>query len=417
MRHFHKDQAGGVAAAVGIALAVMIGFGAAATEISTWLLTRRAMQGAADAAAVSALNATAHGGPDITTQARGVAAQNGWSHGTNGITVSVNQPPTAGNFTGNAQAVEVIIAQPQPLFFSGILPGVAAPTIRAHGVAAPSPTTGNGCMLALGTGNSISIQGNGALTLSGCDLDGNGNIQFSGINSRASAHSINIKGTVSAPSQLALTNGPGTQNAATTLQDPYAGQRSFNKPTGACQNYTGGTPTPNTVAYCSMNITSSVSLPTGVYFIEGGCFCISGNSSVNVTSQAPGVTIVLTGTAAAPTVAGTVSITGQANVSLTALPPGPGVTTAGLIFFQDPIAAPGQTETIAGNGNVRLEGAVYFPNETINLGGNGNLSTPGCLQIIGLNIVDTGNATLGSNCVGTGTNGIGPGAGATRLVE
>jgi len=181
LRRFRDDHGGGVAAAFAIALTVMIGFGGAATEIGSWLLTRRAMQGAADAAAVSALVATAKGGPDITTQARGVAAQNGWTHGVNGITVTVNQPPSVGNFAGNAQAVEVIIAQAQPLFFSGMLPGVTAPTIRARGVATP-PSVNSKCLYALGTGNSVQANGNGNMTLNGCDIAGNGNIAFSGTN-------------------------------------------------------------------------------------------------------------------------------------------------------------------------------------------------------------------------------------------
>ncbi len=412
-----RDDHGGIAVAIAIALTVMIGFGATATEIGTWLLTRRAMQGAADAAAVSALNATARGGPDITTQARGIAAQNGWTHGVNGVTVTVNQPPSVGNFTGNAQAVEVIIGQAQPLFFSGMLPGVTAPTIRARGVAAPSPTTGNGCMLALDTGDSISVQGNGALTLSGCDLDGNGNISFSGNHSAASAHSIDIKGTVSSPSQLTLTSGPGTQNDPVGFTDPYAGQRSFSKP-ASCVPF-AGTFTPG-AAYCGVNISGgTISMPSGVYYIEGGVgtcggFCVSGGATL--TSATGGVTIVLTNTGTGPYA--TLNITGNpsSSVSLTAISD-PTATTRGLVFFQDPAAPAGQTETIAGNGNVSIEGAIYFPKGYISLSGNGNLHTPGCLQVIGLRIIDSGNATLASNCVGTGTNGIGHGAGAIRLVE
>jgi Flp pilus assembly protein TadG len=413
LRRFRDDHGGGVAVAFAISLTVMIGFGGAATEVGTWLLTRRAMQGAADAAAASALNATAHGGPDITTEARGVAAQNGWTHGVNGVTVTVNQPPTVGNFTGNAQAVEVIIGQAQPLFFSALLPGVTAPTIKARSVAAPNPALGNGCMLALGTGNSIQLSGNGNLTLTGCDADGNGNISLSG-NAELSAHSYDIKGT---PSQsgnaaISLTNGPGTKNDPTGFTDPYAGQRSFTKP-ATCATYSGAS-TISPGAYCGLSISgnSSVTMQSGIYYIEGGAFSISGNATL--TSQSPGVTIVLTSKVATPTVFATVSISGNANINLTALPTG---TTAGLLFFQDPAEPTGATEGLSGNGTVSLTGAVYFPNETIDLSGNGSLSSATCLQIIGLDITGSGNAGLASNCVGTGVIGISHGAGATRLVE
>ena len=414
LRRFRDDHGGGVAAAFAIALTVMIGFGGAATEIGSWLLTRRAMQGAADAAAVSALVATAKGGPDITTQARGVAAQNGWTHGVNGVTVTVNQPPSVGNFAGNAQAVEVIIAQAQPLFFSGMLPGVTAPTIRARGVATP-PTVNSKCLYALGTGNSVQANGNGNITLNGCDIAGNGNIAFSGTNSRIAARSIDIGGTVSTPSQLTLTNGPGTQHDANTLADPLA-DRSFTKPSGGCSPYGGGTPVPNT-AYCGMNITSSVSFPSGIYYIEGGVgtcpgFCVSGNSSVNVTSQSPGVTIVLTSTNAAPTVFATVQITGQATVNLTALNSG---TTHGVVFFGDRAQPTGATESFAGNGSVTLNGYIYFRNETVSIAGNG-VSSSTCLQIVALNIIATGNGTLtNSSCNSIGAGGSS--SSAIRLVE
>jgi Flp pilus assembly protein TadG len=421
LRRFRDDHGGGVAAAFAISLTVMIGFGGAATEIGTWLLTRRAMQGAADVAAVSAVNATAQGGPDITTQARGVAAQNGWTHGANGITVTVNQPPTVGNFTGNAQAVEVIIAQAQPLFFSGILPGVAAPTIRARGVATP-PSANPNCITALGTGSAVQANGNGIITLNGCNVASNGNIAFSGTHSSISARSIDIGGTVSAPSQLTLTNGPGTQSDPKTVSDPFAG-RSFTKPTGTagnCHTYVNGTTPSPGVAYCGgMNITSSVSFPTGIYYIEGGgvtCagFCVSGGAGVNVTSQSPGVTIVLTNSSAAPSVFATVSITGQAHVNLTDRNV-PGGTTNGVVFFGDRAQPAGATETFAGNGTDTLTGAIYFPNETVSIAGNG-VSSNTCLVIVAKTIIATGNGSLtNSNCIAAGAGGSS--STVTRLVE
>ncbi len=419
LQRLYDDRRGGAAVAFALSLTLMIGFGGLATEVGAWLLTRREMQGAADAAAVSAVNAIAHGGPDITTQAKGVTAQNNWPDGSRGITVTVNQPPSVGNFTGNAQAVEVIITQAQPLFFSALLPGVTGPTIRARGVAAPSPTTGNGCLLGLSGATSVTGSGNGSLTLSGCDVDGNGNVSLSG-NAVIHAHSKDIGGTVSLSGNagLILTNGPGTQHDASLFTDPYAGKRSFTRPASACVPYSisgnaSGALTAGT-AYCSVDISSNatVTMPSGIYYIEGGCFCVSGNATV--TSQSPGVTIVLTGTAASPTHAATVSITGNANLNLTALPTG---TTAGLIFYQDPAALGGSTETIAGNGVMNLTGAIDFPGESISLSGNGALSSATCLEIIGLTIDASGNGTLASNCVGTGVIGIAHGSGATRLIE
>jgi Flp pilus assembly protein TadG len=404
-----RDDRGGVALTFAVTLTVMIGFAGAATEGGTWLLTRRAMQGAADAAAVSALNAKAAGGPDITTQAKGVAAQNGWTDGVNGVKVTVNSPPTLGNYTGNAQAVEVIITQPQTLFLLKILPGLAAPTIGARAVVAPSPTTGSGCMLALGTGNSVQVNGNGNLKLNGCDIDGNGNLQFNGKNTTASVHSIDLGGTVNLPSHLTMTNPPGTQNNTSTFTDP----NSLTLSPGACTTFKGTFVAGST--YCGgVSISGgNVTMPSGTYYIRGGSFSVSNGT---LTSAAGGVTIVLMGTSAAPTVAATLSITGQANVNLSGQP---GTTFHDLIFYEDPTAtSPNGGDQIAGLGTVSLSGIVDLRNDTLTFGGNGSVGSPNnCLGIIVNTFIAAGNGTLAGNCVGTGSNGFGPGAGATKLVE
>jgi hypothetical protein len=403
-----RDDHGGVAVTFAVTMTLMIGFAGAATEVGTWLLTRRSMQGAADAAAYSALNAKAAGGPDITTQAKGVTAQSGWTDGVNRVTVTVNSPPTLGSFAGNASAVEVIIAQPQSLFLLKVLPGLPAPTIRARAVAAASPTVGTGCMLALGTGNSVQVNGNGNLTLDGCDIDGNGNLQFSGTNSRASVHTIYLGGTVNTPSQLTMTSPPGTQNYATTFTDP----NSLTLSPGACTTFNGTFVAGST--YCGgVNITNgNRTMPSGTYYIRGGQFSVSGGT---LTSAAGGVTIVLMGTSAAPTVAATLSITGQANVNLSGRT---GTTYHDLIFYEDPTATSPISDQIAGNGTVSLNGIIDLRNDTLTFGGNGSIGSPAhCLGIIVKTFITAGNGSLAGNCVGTGAFGFGPGAGATTLVE
>jgi hypothetical protein len=414
-----RNDHGGVAVTFAVTITVVIGFAGAATEVGTWLLTRRTMQGVADAAAVSAVNAVAFGGPDIATQAKGIAAQNGWADGSNGVTVTVNKPPSVGNFTGNAQAVEVIIAQPQSLFFSGLLPGMTAPNIRARAVAAPNPSAGSGCLVALGGGDSLLIQGNGTLTLNGCDADGNGNLKASG-NGVLKAHTYYVGGTASTNGNggIQLTNGPGKSNYSTPFLDPYAGGvRSFVKPSTCSTPYSGGS-TISPGAYCGgLTITSTVTMAPGVYFIEGGPLQIKGNAKV--TSAPGGVTFVLTNSTSAPSTYATVTIDGNAIVNLTAPTDKIGSNdTRGIIFFGDPAQPAGVTENFQGNGALTLDGAIYFPNQTISLAGNGSLSAPTCLQVIGKIIKSTGNGALSSNCIGTGVIPVSAtGAGATRLVE
>jgi Flp pilus assembly protein TadG len=426
LRRLYNDNRGGVAVGFAVSLIVLLGFAGAATEIGSWLLTRRSMQGAADAAAVSAVTGLAAGATDYTTQAKGVTAKNNWTDGSNGITVTVNMPPLYGNYTANNTALEVIIAQAQPQYFSALLPGTSAATIRAHAVALTSPTTGGGCLLGLSGTTSVTGSGNAHFSLNGCDIDGNGNLTLQG-NPTISAHAEYIDGTnsIGGSSTLNLVKNPPTTHYGTTFTDPYAGNVTLPARSAwpACVPFSGTFTIAKTVnntpmqAYCggiSIN-GGNLTIPSGVYLIEGGTFNINGNATL--TSAAGGVTFVFTGTNAAPTVAASFSINGTANLNLTAPPQG--AMTAGLIFYQDPATTSGGGLSLLGTGNLNLNGAIDFSKSTVNISGTGDLySSTSCLEIIGYTVNIGGTGTLSSNCPATtGVRGFGPGAGAIRLVE
>jgi hypothetical protein len=202
-----------------------------------------------------------------------------------------------------------------------------------------------------------------------------------------------------------LASPPGTQNDPTAFTDNNLLALSA----GTCIPFPGTFTAGST--YCGVSITGgTVSMPSGIYYIRGGSFSMSGGT---LTSASGGVTIVLMGTTAAPTVAASLQISGQANLNLTGM-----VANQGLIFYEDPSATGSNGgDQFSGQGTLTLTGAVDLRNDTLQISGNGSLSSPTCLQIIVKNLIDTGNATLASNCVGTGVNGIGHGAGAARLVE
>ncbi len=93
-----------------ILMPVLIGVAALGAE-GTYVLTQhRALQAAADSAAVSvasyyASQKTAVNTPtaaQLSNQAKAVAATYGFVNGTNGACVTVNNPPTSGNFTNTA---------------------------------------------------------------------------------------------------------------------------------------------------------------------------------------------------------------------------------------------------------------------------------------------------------------------------
>src|SRR5262249_21157142 len=158
----------------------------------------------------------------------------------------------------------------------------------------------------------------------------------------------------------------GKSNDASAPSDPLA-HRTFSKPSGNCTpdpNISSGNPTLSPGAYCGLTISDNggtVTLNSGIYYIEGGNFSVSNGT---VVSAGNGVTIVMTSTNAAPNTFGTVNISGQATLNLTALPTGP---TAGIVFFGDPANTTNQSETFSGQGTNLLTGAIYFPNQTVAL--------------------------------------------------
>jgi Flp pilus assembly protein TadG len=96
---FLDDRCGATAIALTLSLAGISGFSALGTEAANWYYTKRAMQGAADAAASTAAAALAAGAPSSTfaTEAKSIAAGYKFVDGSNGTTVTVNYPPKSGD--------------------------------------------------------------------------------------------------------------------------------------------------------------------------------------------------------------------------------------------------------------------------------------------------------------------------------
>jgi uncharacterized membrane protein len=143
--NFCKNERGTIAVTAGLCATALMGFAALAIDVASWQTAQRSMQGAADMAAYSAgiANNTANG-TSYVTQAKGITAALGYVASQNGVTVSVNQPPTSGNYTSSVKAIEVIIQQPQPRYFASLFLS-SNPTVKARAVAT---MTGNACALA-----------------------------------------------------------------------------------------------------------------------------------------------------------------------------------------------------------------------------------------------------------------------------
>src|SRR3954471_22318059 len=167
---FHRDERGNYLVLTALMAPCLIGIVGLGADYGLWMQSHRAMQNAADSAAASAATAYLVGNTGSATQAKAVASSYGFVHGTGGVTVTVNRPPTSGNYLGNSNAVEVIISGPRTPYFSTVFnSSTGTMSARAVGLA---NGTGTGCVLALDTpaSGATTDSGSTTVTLNDCSL-------------------------------------------------------------------------------------------------------------------------------------------------------------------------------------------------------------------------------------------------------
>ena len=404
----NKD--GATATVVGLVFFSLIGFLGLGSEAGMWYYTHRTMQSAADSAAVDAVAALVAGG-NYTAEAKATTAQYGFADGAGGVTVTVNKPPKSGHYTSTANAVEVVVSQPQTALFSSLFLANGL-TISTRAVAAPS---GTGCVLALDSKASAATFGNGTtnVNLIACSLYVNSSsssaLDIVG-GASLSAYSASIVGNFVDSGGGSITTAHGLNTGTTPAADPY--QNVQIPPYSGC-NYTSFKAPKNGPAlspgvYCnglSITANANVTLSPGTYIIDRGSFSVAGGATVSGN----GVTIVLTDSGG--TTPAIVSINGGATINLSAPTSG---ATAGLAFMQDRNGTQGTINKFAGGTTQNIEGAIYFPKETVQFAG-GTQTGNGCTQIVADEIDFVGNANLESNCSGKGTQNIG--GSTSKLVE
>jgi Flp pilus assembly protein TadG len=418
-----RDRKGAIAVMTALTVTSLLGFAGLGTDATLWFVAKRNLQGAADAAAYSASTAFAAGANSTAygNAAKAIAAQYGFTNGVNGVSVAVNSPPASGAYTTDSSAIEVVISQPQPLFFSSLFLNTQ-PTASSRAVALEGSSS-DGCVMALDKGDvtdGLGDSGTGKLTLNGCTIYVNSSsssaLQMSG-SASINALAAYIVGNYSMSGTATFTTTKGITTGSTAALNPYA---SVSVPTFSGCNSTGvsvsgGSKTLSAATYggtmviCG-NLTTSglatLNLGPGTYILDSGSFSVSGSSTVTGTG---GVTIILTSSKGSY---GTASVSGGTTVTLTAPTSGP---LSGLALFQDPKAS-GGTNSLSGGAGQNITGAIYFPDEAVSYSGGSTTGTASkCTQLIGLTLTFSGTTTFNSNCTGVGIASVG--GGATKLVE
>jgi Putative Flp pilus-assembly TadE/G-like len=248
-----RDRRGTTLVLVAGSLTALIGFTGLAVETGLWYTIKRQNQSAADVAALSGAFELAGGltngltatqaYPDICALAQRDAGRNNFAFANGfacpktspGLTnppsgqMYANNPPVLGANAGNANAVEVILAQQQNTTFASLfLPNV---TIDTRAVA--TVTNNSVCLLALGAspskfkgckaGFGICGVGNAGINAPDCSVVSDATTD-NAINLVGSA-SITA-GSVSTAGNISLTGNASTAPPAKTFQqvipDPYA---------------------------------------------------------------------------------------------------------------------------------------------------------------------------------------------------
>ncbi len=418
IRSGDEGRRGSVAVLVGLMLVVIIGFVALGTEAVLLLLTARHMQSAADAAALASVTARLSGHPaDYTQEAFALTAAAGFTNGQNGTTVAVHSPPATGSYTSAADAVEVLIAQPQTLALAKAV--YAGPiTVRARAVARLDGG-GTVCVLGLDTAaaNTVLVDNNGTLANPNCAIGSN--------STSASALNCNNNCTIAGPTTVVgdhavsnngyLNGSPNLTHAAPS-SDPYAGVAAGSA--GACTRtttVTSGSITPG--HYCGgvMVSGSTLTMSSGVYYIDQK-FGIQNGATLNANPSG-GVTIVINGTyciGSGDCEEGHGIGGNGATLNITAQQTG---AFAGIAIVGPRNSTSSVKQEFSGTSHNNIQGAIYFPAQTILFDNNSQLNSSVCTQIIGDKIHISNNANVSTNCSGTGVTPIIFGGSQTKLTE
>ncbi len=453
-RHFVDDQRGVTAIVTAIGLLVILGFAGLAIDVGYWQVALSRMQKTADRAAAAGATALLAGGSgsNAILQSRAIAATSGFVHNTDGTTVAVNMPPSAGPNQSNSSAVEVIITQPQPRWFTRFFVATA-PIARGRAVAMPGASAA-ACILALHptAPNTIDVSGNPTISAPDCVVVSDSN-STSAVHLQGSASLT--AATVVTPGQIAftgnaytLTLGSPAQTGAQPVPDPYASTlthaaltagmpttpactRSGNTWSGNCvvpggSIGNGRTLSANTRISGGLSIkNTTVNLSPGTYWVTDGDLELDSGSGATLrcptcTPGGAGVTIILTTAQSSGGTVGTLELKSNANLNLNAPSSG---TFAGKVIIQDSHSLPAgttmhTTSNAQANATETLGGLVYFPKTAITFQGGPGATGPKCLVLVANTIGWQGNpGFVTSGCASVGLTTLPQVPSGTRVVE
>ena len=425
-RGWRRGEAGAVSPVFVLMLVPLIGGLGMAAEASNWYLTQRALQNAADSAAIAAAaNGTTNEGTrctvagDFCLEAKAAAANMGFTDGAGNVTVTTHYTTTCPGTVTNCYSVSIkkllSISLLQVVGFKGdtTAGGAPAQTVTASAIAKPRAAV-DLCMMALGTGAKVfKLNGLPKSDLVGCDLWSNGDLACDGQSADAGVPYGGAVGN----SSCGATQASNQAKKA----DPF-GSLSANIPANTCTSY------PQNTGAASQPLSASTSGPLcGNYHLTGdwnittpGKVITIYNGSLDLfghklsTSGSGSVTLIFSGTVqnGGPVTYNhmPVNTTGSGVIDIAAPTSG---TFKGVAIMQDSNLTGNKNNldmTYTGNNpTLDIQGLIYMPNGNFTIKGAINLHSSG-LSCIGI-IAQTINVS-GTGAIFPG-DGVGPTADCT----
>ena len=387
MRSLWYNKRGNALLIAAGALPLLIGSAGIAVDTVQWAVWKRQLQRAADSAAIAGAYAK-KGGQNVSAAVTLDLGKNNYVGFA--TTSTVNNPPTTGSYTADANAVNVALVITKQLSFSSVFTSTPT-TIKAAATA--TNIIGDYCVVSLEPGTATGLSAGGSTTLNlGCGMH---------TNSSGPSAAVEFGAATVVASPIAAVGGITGSWTGTlipndsAMADPFAGVSPPTLPSpcntaltlnNGSANYTGGG------CYTSMNIKGTATFGPGVYYINGGDITMNGNGAIIATQ---GTTFVLTNSsAAANATIGGVKMNGNGDFSVVAPDTG---WSKGIAIYQDRRATAGNSVTWNGTAASKIQGALYFPKANVTFTGNQNMDVK-CMQLVGQDITFTGNSNVTNVC-------------------
>jgi Flp pilus assembly protein TadG len=425
IRGLSADERGAVSVLVGLLAVPLIGALAVGVEFSNWYMQTRAMQNAADAAAIAAAT---NGGSNYDIEAKAVAASYGFVNGANNVSVVASNAaacPSGGN-----NCYSVTITGYVPLYLSQVVGytgnatfnGTPNKQLSSLAVAKPSTRPQDVCMLALassGAAQGIRTNGSPIANMNGCSVMSNTGAKCDGSNLGATyglAHGTstgcgttpmsNVP-TLSDPYASLASNIPPLSSSGCNAGNTYQESKQGNNYSVDPHNQLSGTLSlsgGNNFKCGDQMLTADVVINTplgspAVLIIENGQLDLNGHHLT--TSSGSEVTLVFSGSNGSYSHAPADNTNGTGG-RLDIAAPTSGAWT-GVAIYQDPSLTTGVDVADAGNSPVwNISGLVYMPHASVTLKGAVDKATNGksCFVVVADNFTISGTAGILQTDVG-----------------